>query len=211
MSFELETLTVGPLDVNCYLLSHQGKAIAIDAGGNAEQISSVIKEKKLELTCILNTHLHFDHCYANAALQKEFNVPILAGQLDAVLLESELGLGGAYGFEKVEPYKVEYIGEGNRTLLNTECKVLLTPGHTPGSLSYYFPKWNIVFTGDVLFYRSVGRTDFPGGSSKVLRQSIKEVLFALPDNTDVYPGHGDPTNIGDEKLNNPYYGQFARI
>ncbi len=211
MSFNIQTFPLGPLDVNCYLLSHNGEALVVDAGGAPDPVIAAIKKDNLKLTHILNTHLHFDHCYGNAALQKAYGLEILAGKEDVELLGSELGAGGVYGFPLVDPYKVTACEAGERTILGVKCKFLHTPGHTPGSLSFYFPEFDLVFTGDVLFHRSVGRTDFPRGNAKDLRRSIKEVLFTLPDLTSAYPGHGEPTNIGDEKLNNPYYGQFARI
>lgn len=88
------------------------------------------------------------------------------------------------------------------------CRVLETPGHTPGGVSLYFPAEKLVFTGDALFYRSMGRTDFPGGDHAVLLRSINDVLFTLPDSTVVYPGHGPATTIGDERKNNPFCGEF---
>lgn len=211
MPFEVQRFPLGPLDTNCYLVSSGGEAVVIDAGGDPDAVVKAVRRDNLKLTHILNTHLHCDHTYGNAALQRIFGLDVLAGAEEAALLESDLGRGGAFGLPKVEPYQYKPLAPGGISLLGTECIVLSTPGHTPGSLSFYFPEHGHVFTGDVLFLRSVGRTDFPGGSAKVLRRSIKEVLFALPDNTTAWPGHGEETNIGDEKMNNPCYGQFARI
>lgn len=210
MSFQVHRFPLGPLETNCYLVSRGGEVVVIDPGGDPDELVRFIGQNKLKVTHILNTHLHFDHTYGNAALQREFGVDILSGEKEAVLLESELGQGGAYGLPKVEPYQYKAIQPGELSLLGTRCEVLFTPGHTPGSLSFYFPDYAHVFTGDVLFRRSVGRTDFPGGSSQVLGDSIKNVLFKLPDETTAWPGHGPETSIGDEKVNNPYYGQFAR-
>ncbi len=211
MSFQVQRFPLGPLDTNCYLVSRGGEAVVIDPGGDPDVLVRSIKQSKFKVTHILNTHLHFDHTYGNAALQREFGVDILSGAEDAVLLDSELGQGGAYGLPKVESYQYKPLAPGTTSFLGTECQVLFTPGHTPGSLSFYFPAYGHVFTGDVLFRRSVGRTDFAGGSAKILRDSIRDVLFKLPDETTAWPGHGEETNIGDEKVNNPYYGQFARI
>ena len=98
---------------------------------------------------------------------------------------------------------------GKTTFGGMDCEVLATPGHTPGGVSLFFPAENLVFTGDALFYRSIGRTDFPGGDHEGLLRSVSQVLFALPEDTVVYPGHGPSTTIGDEKKSNPFCGEFT--
>ena len=98
---------------------------------------------------------------------------------------------------------------GNTSFGGMACEVLATPGHTPGGVSLFFPAENLVFTGDALFYRSIGRTDFPGGDHEGLLRSVSQVLFALPEDTVVYPGHGPSTTIGDEKKSNPFCGEFT--
>ena len=102
------------------------------------------------------------------------------------------------------PFKWEDLKEGPHTFGTIKCDVLATPGHTPGSLSIHFPDQNAVMTGDLLFYHSVGRTDFPGGSAEALRKSLHKKIFILPQETEVYPGHGPNTNVGEELANNPY-------
>ena len=106
-------------------------------------------------------------------------------------------------------FKWEDLKEGPHTFGSIKCEVLTTPGHTPGSLSIYFPELNSIMTGDLLFYHSVGRTDFPGGDHDTLLHSIRKVLFALPEETAVLPGHGPATSIGNERRNNPFCGDFV--
>ena len=97
---------------------------------------------------------------------------------------------------------------GKTSIGGMDCEVLETPGHTPGGVSLYFPEEQVVFTGDALFYRSIGRTDFPGGDHDTLLRSVRDVLFKLPAETVAYPGHGPATKIGDEAANNPFCGEF---
>jgi glyoxylase-like metal-dependent hydrolase (beta-lactamase superfamily II) len=121
-------------------------------------------------------------------------------------------MGGArFGLPPTPPFSYENLEEGELSLAGERCVVLATPGHTPGSLSYYFPDSGLLFAGDVLFYRSLGRTDLPGGDTATLFASIRDKLFALPPETRVLPGHGIPTSIGDERDNNPYVGKAARF
>ena len=119
-------------------------------------------------------------------------------------LGTELGGSGAWGFPPVTTFKWEDLKEGPHTFGSIKCEVLTTPGHTPGSLSIYFPELNSIMTGDLLFYHSVGRTDFPGSSQEALRKSLHKKIFILPQETAVYPGHGPNTNVGEELANNPY-------
>lgn len=207
---KLNTMALGPLETNCYLLYSQSQALVIDPGGEPEKIISFLQEHALELTAILNTHLHFDHIQGNAVLAQTFNLSVLANPQDTYLLDTELGGGGMWGFPKTMPFPMEPLHEGQYVFLDTPCQVLATPGHSQGSLSFYFPELGAVFVGDVLFYRSVGRTDFPGSSEQVLAQSVRKKIFTLPEETIVYPGHGPETTVGSERLNNPFFTEFVR-
>ena len=108
------------------------------------------------------------------------------------------------GMPKTPAFPYSLVALGQQTFAGLECTVLHVPGHTPGGLSYYFPAASVVFAGDALFYRSVGRTDFPGGDADTLFSAIRTKLFTLPESTVVYPGHGPETTIGDEKRSNPF-------
>ena len=128
---------------------------------------------------------------------------------DDCLEGTESAQGGLWGFPSVTAYTAQPIAMGKTTFGGMDCEVLATPGHTPGGVSLFFPAENLVFTGDALFYRSIGRTDFPGGDHEGLLRSVSQVLFALPEDTVVYPGHGPSTTIGDEKKSNPFCGEFT--
>ena len=206
----VETFSLGPIETNSYLATQGSQAVAVDAGGDPAPMLRYLSSHSLTLTHILLTHLHFDHTYGAKALQTATGAAILAGAKDAYLLETELGQGGFMDFPKVESFEYTPQNEGEITLLGQPCKALFTPGHSPGSLSYYFPQAGVIFTGDLLFYGSVGRTDFPGGSHDILMRSVKEKIFTLPPETIIYPGHGPETSVGREQLHNPYFSDFSR-
>ena len=125
------------------------------------------------------------------------------------LIGTESSDGGIWGFPPVPAFESRDLPTGPQVFGGMACTVLDTPGHTPGGVSYYFPDEKAVFTGDALFYRSLGRTDFPGGDHDTLLHSIRKVLFALPEETAVLPGHGPATSIGNERRNNPFCGDFV--
>lgn len=204
---EVVQMPVGPLETNCYLLSKGTEAVIIDPGGDEERILKRLEKRNLSLTLILNTNLHFDHIAANAPLQKAFGVPIKAHPADSYLLKTGVGRGGIMGFPLVELFDLTPLHEGSETILGSPCQVLLTPGHSPGSLSFYFPELKQIFSGDVLFRRSIGRSDFPGGDHETLIQSVQEKIFTLPGATTVWPGHGPSTTVFDEKLHNPFFNE----
>jgi len=204
---KVRTFPIGPLEVNCYLVSNRAEAVVVDPGGDPAPILRILKSDGLKLTHIIDTHLHFDHIYGNSALAKATGAPILAGQADAFLLETEIGKGGLMVFPRVEDFDFESLKPGETTFLDRPCKVLPTPGHSPGSLSLYFPQDHMVFSGDLIFYRSIGRTDFPGGDYEQLLESVRREIFTLPGETVIYSGHGPKTTVGDEKMHNPFFHQ----
>ena len=201
---QIEIMPVGPLETNCYLLHNSKQAVVIDPGGEAGLILERLDRMQLELTHILNTHLHFDHTYANAALAAATGVKILAGEAERLLAETELARGGMFGLPLVEPFTWEALAPGIYSMLGQQCEVLPTPGHSPGSLSYYFPAAAAAFVGDVIFRGAVGRTDFAHASHARLIQSIESQILSLPDETTLYPGHGPATTVKREKKSNPY-------
>ncbi|MDL2316640.1 MBL fold metallo-hydrolase [Desulfovibrio sp. OttesenSCG-928-A18] len=207
-AMQVAHFALGPLSTNCFLVYTKNEAIAVDPGGEPGAVLRFLKDKALRLTHILLTHLHFDHTYGVHALVTATGARTLASGNDAHMMENEFGLGGIWGLPEVEPFTFEFLEAGELPLLGGLCRVLPTPGHTPGGLSFYFEQLQAVFSGDALFYRSVGRTDFPGGSSDTLLHSIRTQLFTLPEETIVYSGHGPETRIGDERRNNPYAGDF---
>lgn len=202
----IKTFPLGPLETNCYLLTEGNEAVAVDPGGNPASLVQHLNANNLKLVAILNTHMHFDHVLGNADLAQATGAPIYACAKDGYLLQSEVGSGGGFGLPKTPPFDFIPLDEGDLVLMGLACKALFTPGHTMGSLSYYFPAAGALFAGDVLFYRSVGRTDLPGGDTDALRDSIRNKLFVLPGETVVYPGHGPSTTIDAEKHSNPFVG-----
>lgn len=206
---QIRTFALGPLQTNCYLLYRNGEAVVVDPGGDPSAVLNVLKKEGLSLTHILNTHFHFDHVGGNRKLAQETGAPILAHEKDAYLLETELGRGGFMGLPTIELFEYENIEPGEASFLGLDCAVLPTPGHSPGSVSFYFPEAGAVFVGDLLFNRSIGRTDFPGGDLDVLKNSVVEQIFTLPPETVVYSGHGDPTTVGDEMRHNPFFTDFS--
>ena len=202
---------LGPLETNCYVIYTDTEAIVVDPGGPPDRVLDFLRQNKLALSHILLTHLHFDHTYGVSALVAATGARTLASEDDRYMLESEPGKGGVWGLPEVAPYTYEGLAEGDLPLLGSVCKVLATPGHTPGGLSFYFPELAAVFSGDALFYRSVGRTDFPRGDTAQLLSSIRNKLFTLPEETAVYPGHSEFTSVGDEKRNNPFAGDYSKL
>ena len=185
------------------------EALAIDVGGDPADMLAFLSRNNLKLLAILITHRHFDHLYGVAALQKVLDVPCYLPSGEDVLRDSEAAQGGIWGMPMVPAFSETSLSDGRTRIGSFEITVLNTPGHTPGSVSYYIREAGCVFTGDALFYRSVGRTDFPMGDHQKLLASIRENLFTLPPETIVYPGHGPQSSIGDERQHNPFVGDFA--
>lgn len=201
---QIKTIALGPLETNCYLLNNGSEAVVIDPGGDPASIISWLAKNNLTLTHILNTHLHFDHAYGNAKLSQATGVNVQAGGGEKIIAGTELTQGGLYGLPVVDDYSWEPLEPGEYEMLGVTCEVRLTPGHSPGSLTFYFKAANAAFVGDVIFKNSVGRTDFPGSSHNQLLNSIQTQIFTLPEETVLYPGHGPSTTVKREMQSNPY-------
>lgn len=226
---QMKTFALGPLETNCYLVWQDSEALMIDAGGDPAEVVDFLRQNNLTLTHILLTHLHFDHCYGVQALCDAVNgnnaqngaapVHVLAHKNDMFMRTSPLGMGGKWGLPTVPPYHVDAIETGTQCFAGMRCHVLETPGHSAGSVSFYFPDMphkaddhvhkGAVFAGDLLFYHAVGRTDLESGDQDTLVASVQKQIFLLPEDTLVYPGHGIATSVGAEKLHNPYMSSFA--
>lgn len=201
----INTFPLGPLETNCHVLDDNGLAVAVDPGGDPAEVLAYLKQNGLTLTQILVTHLHFDHIYGCKRLAEATGAPILVPEGDLSLLNTELGMGGIYGFPTVDPFAYASVPLGRVSFAGLDCDCLPTPGHSPGSVSYYFPAAGAAFVGDLIFYRSVGRTDFPGGSSSALKNSVQKHIFTLPGTTRLYSGHGLDTTVDDERTHNPFF------
>lgn len=203
----LETLTLGPFAVNCYILglAEQGKAIIIDPGADYQTIKKILHKNGLTPAFIINTHGHADHIAAD----DQFGVDIYIHMQDAVLLKDPRGNLSQFLMAPIKIKSPINLIEDNQEICleKIHLKVIHTPGHTPGSVCLLLiaPENKILFSGDTLFADGVGRTDFPRASEELLRKSIKEKLFNLREDTVVYPGHGPATTIGKEKKRNPFF------
>ncbi|BBD09961.1 MBL fold metallo-hydrolase [Desulfovibrio ferrophilus] len=201
----IRSYALGPLMTNGFLVSNGTQALFIDPGGDPAPVLEDLRKAGLTLKHIIITHLHCDHIYGAAALTKATGAPVLANPEDEFLMGTEVGGGGLMGLPMVDNFEYEPLNPGVLKLLDQPVEVLPTPGHTPGSVSLYFKDQGAVFVGDLLFKRSIGRTDFPGGSTPTLMDSVRERIFTLPPETVVYSGHGPETTVGDEHLHNPFF------
>ena len=202
-------LVVGPLQVNCFILADEKTldAVVIDPGDDAEDILKIIRDKRLKVRYVVDTHAHFDHVGANKAIKDATGALLLLHEADAAALASVSKQSSAFGMVTVSsPPADKYVKHGDViTAGEVALKVLHTPGHTPGGISLL--EQGMVFTGDALFAGSIGRTDFPGGDLTTLLRSIKTNLMTLPDDTKVFSGHGPASTIGDERRDNPFLNE----
>ncbi len=197
----------GPLEVNTYVLidDKTKKAALIDVGGNIKNIMKDLEKDGITAEFILNTHGHFDHVFGEKDAQDLFNLPVYIHKDDKILLENLKEQLQMWGMPEVEAPKINgTFDDGDEVKLGElKIKVLHTPGHTPGGVGFYCE--NTLFSGDSLFYHSVGRTDLPLGNYDDLISSVKEKFLSLPDDTRVLPGHDCETTIGDEKKYNEFF------
>ncbi|MBY0460974.1 MAG: MBL fold metallo-hydrolase, partial [Gemmataceae bacterium] len=210
MSIQILTVESQPFAENSYLVWRDGasEAFVIDPGFEPELIQEALQERDLTLAAIVCTHGHCDHIAGNAALKRAHReAPVVIGRGDAdMLTDANLNLSGPFGLEVVSPPADRLVREGERlTVAGIDLDVFELPGHSPGHVVFVIRDAHpvTVLGGDVLFRGGVGRTDFPGGSFELLKAGIRRVLWPLPDDAVVYPGHGPVTTIGREKRTNP--------
>ena len=208
MNSKVTHINVGNLAENCWFLANEDtkEAVVIDPGAEPDRICATAEKHGWKITAILLTHGHIDHMGACESFRTELGVKVYAlTEEEDLLLDAKQNLS-VYIARKVVTFAPdEFLHDGQElTLAGMKLKVYHTPGHTPGGASYYCAEAGCVFSGDTLFHGSVGRTDFPGGSMSAIVRSLREKLFLLPEETVVYPGHGDETSIGYEEKYNPY-------
>ncbi len=206
--FQLETFAYPPFMENIYLLIHSDTktCICIDPGDGSENLIPYLNEKGLTVRAYLITHAHCDHIGGLAHLKKVWDAPVYLHIQDLPLYEKieaqPRWLGLPLTYEPLEPPEALLEQDETITLEPFTFDVLHTPGHSPGSVCYVFN--DMVFTGDTLFAGSIGRTDLPGGSYTELLQSIQKKLLTLPEQYRIYPGHGPPSTLEQERMFNPF-------
>jgi hydroxyacylglutathione hydrolase len=207
----IQSFTFNPVAENTYILyNEKSSAAVVDPGcyfqEEKEVLQTFLKEKGLTLKYLLNTHCHLDHVFGNRFVHETWGLELYCHEKEQPVLAyaPTSGLMWNLPFDNYDG-PLHFLAPGDKiTLDEDELNILFTPGHSPGSISFYAPKEGFVISGDVLFQESIGRTDLPGGHHETLLQSIRTQLFTLPDETVVYSGHGEPTTIGHEKKYNPY-------
>lgn len=206
---QVKIIPVTAFSQNCSIVweTNSREAIIIDAGGDADKIKQEISALDLTVKALWLTHGHLDHAGAVGELARIWQIPVVGPHKeDAFWLDSLIEVSKRYGFPIPEPVHVTTWLEGGETLSLGDHKfeVRFAPGHTPGHVMFYNQAHQLLWTGDVLFKESIGRTDFPRGNHQQLLDSIKRECFSLPDNTQFISGHGSISTIGHEKKYNPF-------
>ena len=211
--FRMETFVLGDVSTNCYLIYNQKsrEAVVVDPADNGAFVLNKCRELQVKPVAILLTHGHFDHILAVEDICRAFSCQVYAGrEEDRLLQDSSMNLSTMMGTERTIVCADVLVKEKDElSLADFKWNVLETPGHTAGSVCYYIPSEQVLFSGDTLFAGSLGRTDLPTGDQKAIVSSIREKLLPLPEETKVFPGHGEGTTIGRERRYNPVrmYGE----
>jgi glyoxylase-like metal-dependent hydrolase (beta-lactamase superfamily II) len=204
--------TVGPVQENCFLFRRDGsdRALIVDPGEEAPRLLAAIEQLGVKIEAVLVTHCHFDHIGAVAPVAKATGAPVYVSDIEKPVLADIMSYVPFAGFGPYESYEAEHTLSGGETLelAGFEIEVLFTPGHSPGHLTYSIADEHAIFSGDVLFQGSVGRTDLPGGDWATLLASIGNLVERLPADTAVYPGHMGITSLGVERQTNPFLAEL---
>ena len=208
---KIKSFVFSPIQENTYLLYNEfNDSVIIDPGcyfpEEQDELKAFITQSNLKPRMLLNTHCHLDHVFGNKFIAETYGLTLHLHEKEKTLLDYAPTSGLMYNMP-FDNYTGEYIflkaGESVK-IGEDELLVIEAPGHSPGHICFYCAKQNFIISGDVLFYRSIGRTDLPGGDHQTLLKNIREKLFVLPDETVVYSGHGGVTTIGEEKKHNPF-------
>ena len=211
---EVRMFTVGQIAENCFLFRREGsdRAVIVDPGDEAERILGATEELGVSIEAILLTHTHFDHIGAVAPIAKATGAPVWCPEIETPVLADINSFVPWPGFGPYESYDADHTVTGGEKLelAGMEIDVIFTPGHSPGHVTYSVPDEAAIFSGDVLFQGSIGRTDLPGGDGPTLLESIRKLVDGLPPETKVYPGHMGITSLGAERETNPFLTELAR-
>lgn len=211
---DVRMFTVGPVAENCFLFRRDGsdRALIVDPGDDAPTLLAAIAEMEVKLDAILLTHTHFDHVGAVAPVATATGAEVWVPQIEKPVLADVMRYVPWPDIGPYESWDAEHTVAGGEKLelAGFEIDVIFTPGHSPGHVTYSIPDERAVFSGDVLFQGSVGRTDLPGGDWPTLLRSIQSLIEPLPPETTVYPGHMGITTLGAERESNPFLVELAR-
>jgi len=203
-----EVLPVGMLGCNCSVLGDEStrEAIVVDPGDDVSEIIAILDRHRLKVTMIVITHAHIDHIGGAEKLRTHTSAPVYMHEADTGLSQQLDVQAGWLGMATPKNPGIDKPAQEGDVIRagSIEGHILHTPGHTPGSISVYLPLEKKLIAGDTLFQRSIGRTDLPGGDTAQIGRSIRGKLYTLPEETIVFPGHGEPTTIGEEKRENPF-------
>ena len=211
---DVRMFTVGPVAENTYIFRREGsdRALIVDPGEEADRLLAAIDELGVTLDGILLTHTHFDHVGAVAPVAKATGAEVWVPEIEKVVLDDIMAFVPWPGFGPFESYDAEHTLSGGEKLelAGFDIDVLFTPGHSPGHVTFSIPDESAIFSGDVLFEGSVGRTDLPGGDWGTLLESIRGLVDGLPEETTVYPGHMGITSLAAERAGNPFLAELTR-
>ncbi|MEH7109503.1 MBL fold metallo-hydrolase [Bacillus sp. JJ1764] len=208
-----QQIPLGSIQTNCYIVENPDRScLIIDPGGDGKKLMNLLNQRGLKPLAILLTHAHFDHIGAVDEVRATFKVPVYLHKQEEKWL-GDPALNGSQFFPLIETVRIKPAEqlinqEGTMKIGEFEFEVYHTPGHSPGSVSFYFAKEGVVISGDALFQGSIGRTDLAGGNQTQLLKSIHEKLLTLPEETYVLSGHGPVTTIADEMDSNPFLNGF---
>lgn len=213
MSIEVETVTVGPIGENCFVLRAAGsdRGLVVDPGEEPDRILAVAERMGMTVEAILITHCHFDHIGAVSPLARATGAPVYCPELEVPILADIMSYVRYPGFGPFESYDADRTVKGGETLelAGLTLDVIATPGHAPGHVTYSVRGEDAIFSGDVLFQGSVGRVDLPGGDWPTLLGSIRTLVERHPPETAVYPGHLGTTTLAIERATNPFLAELA--
>ncbi len=205
----IRRIVVGPVETNCYIVNREGfsECMVIDPGDDGERILSLMESEGLKAEAVLLTHGHFDHILAVEDICGKMNAKLYAGSGERELLK-DVSLNNPVRYPIKPSLEADCYCDDGQSIetAGISSKVIATPGHTSGCVCYYLKEYGVLFSGDTLFLESLGRTDFPTGSSEMILRSVREKLFVLPEEVLVLPGHDSETSIGHEIAYNPYFG-----